>query len=198
MRALMWRTGGAENKRCLISFLIVFACASSSAQMNSWINPASGNWDAAANWSLGSLPNSSQTVMITNSNWKAVGINPSTPVNFPGSMTVASLTVRGSTNTENTLLLNFFGTNTPLTVLNGLTLADDGRILNLNSALLVLSGVFIVTNTTMIQDGGFVRAINGQMQFFGSDYFLSNGVFQVDSVLTGIGPGFFNQYGGTA
>src|SRR5205823_1926757 len=100
-------------------------------------------------WSLGVLPGSSQSVMITNSGWKAVAINPSTPINFPDSMTVGSLTIRGAFDTKNTLLLNFFGTTVPLTVLNGLTLADSGQILNLNSALVIQGGSSLITNTQL-------------------------------------------------
>src|SRR5207237_6008993 len=83
--------------------------SSTAGPVNSWINPTSGNWDQASNWSLGVLPGSSQSVIITNQGWKAVAINASTPSNFPASMTVTNLTVRGATNTENTLLLNSFG-----------------------------------------------------------------------------------------
>ena len=46
-------------------------------------------------------------------------------------MTVSALTIQGSTNTENALLLNFFGTAVPLTVLNGLTVSNNGQILDL-------------------------------------------------------------------
>jgi hypothetical protein len=168
-----------------------------SGPVNSWTNPVSGNWDQVTNWSAAALPNSSQTVMITNSGYKAVAINPTTPINFSNSMTVNTLTIRGATNSGNQLLLNFFGTAVPLTVLTGLTCADNGQIANLNSSLIVQSGTFVISNTTMIQDGGFVRATNVQMQFFSSEYYMTSGVFEAGSVLTGIGPGHFNQFGGT-
>src|SRR5438128_12624073 len=98
---------------------------------NAWISPGSGNWEDM-HWSLGVLPGSSQSVLITNSGWKAVAINPSTPNNFPDSMTVGALAIRGAWDTVNTLLLNYAGTAVPLTVLNGLILADGGRIVNFN------------------------------------------------------------------
>jgi hypothetical protein len=171
----------------------------SSGPVNSWINPASGNWDDASSWSLGVLPASSQSVMITNTNWKAVAINPSTPTNFPGSMTVSNLTIRGSTNTENTLLLNFFGTALPLTVLNGLTVADDAKIVDFNSSLVVQSGTIIVTNSQIIQDGGFIRATNAPMYLQNAVYNLTNGVFEAGIVQLGFPTtAQFNQYGGTA
>jgi hypothetical protein len=145
------------------------------------------------------LPNRSQSVLITNSVWKAVAINPSTPTNFPGSMTVSNLTIRGASDTENVLLLNSVGTTVPLMVLNGLTLQDNGRILNFNSGLTILSGTVVVTNSQMIQDGGFVRITNAQMNLSGSQYQLTNGVFEAGLVWIGApGPSGFNQYGGTA
>src|SRR5438105_2987909 len=133
MRTAICRSAGMGRVLCLIAFVMAFTAASVSAQVNSLTKGTSGNWDQASSWSLGVLPNSSQSVMITNSGWKAVAINPSTPVNYPASMTVSNLTVRGAWDTENVLLLNYFGTAVPLMVLNGLTLQDDGRIVNFNA-----------------------------------------------------------------
>jgi hypothetical protein len=168
--------------------------SSTSGVVNSWINPTSSDWDQASNWSLAVLPSSSQSVMITNSGWKAVAINASTPTNFPDSMTVSNLTIRGATNTENVLLLNYFGTTVPLTVLNGLTLQDDGRIVNFNSGLVVQGGTLLVTNSTMIQDGGFVRATNGPMYLQNAVYNLTNGLLSAGTEFIN---GTFNQQNGT-
>lgn len=170
--------------------------ASTTGPVNFWINPASGNWDNASSWSLGVLPNSSQSAVIANTNWKAVAINPSTPVNFPGSMTVSNLFIQGVTNTQNTLLLNNFGTNVPLTVLNALLLKDNSQIINLNSGLVIQEAAEI-TNSMIIQDGGFIRTTNG-MTISGSQLHITNGVFEAGSV----GLGFpvasrLYQYGGS-
>src|SRR5882757_430470 len=140
MRTPICRAAAMGRALCFVASVMAFTSTSVSAQMNSWINPTSGSWDQASSWSLGALPGSSQSVMITNSGWKAVAINPSTPVNFPASMTVSNLTIRGAWDTENTLLLNYAGTAVPLTVLNGLTLQDDGRLLNFNSGLVIQGG----------------------------------------------------------
>src|SRR5437764_9481995 len=145
MRTPIRRTAAMARALCFLASVMAFTSTSVSAQVNSWITPGSGNWDQASSWSLGVLPGSSQSVMITNSGWKAVAINPSTPVNFPASMTVSNLTIRGAWDTENVLLLNYAGTGLPLTVLNGLTLQDDGRIVNFNSGLVVQSGTIVVT-----------------------------------------------------
>jgi len=183
---------------CFVAWVMAFTSTSGSAQVNSWMNPTSGNWDQVSSWSLGALPGNSQSVMIANSLWKAVAINPSTPVNFPDSMTVSNLTIQGATNTENVLLLNYFGTAVPLTVLNGLTLQDDGRIVNFNSGLVVQGGTFVVTNSHMIQDGGLVCTTNVPLYLSNSEYDLTNGVFEGGVVWVGR-PVFssFNQYGGT-
>ncbi|HEX5219705.1 MAG TPA: hypothetical protein VFZ59_09070 [Verrucomicrobiae bacterium] len=186
--------------RCAVCVLaLVVTATASSAQVNSWINPGSGNWDQPSSWSLGVRPDSSQAVFITNEVWKAVAINPSTPVNFPASMAVDNLTIRGASNTLNTLLLNFAGTAVPLTVANALTLAGHAQILNFNSALVVQSGTITVTNSQIIQDGGLVRCMNATMNLQSATYHLTNGVFEAGVVNLGLqGASTFNQYGGTA
>src|SRR5881227_4064285 len=158
----------------LVTFpLFLFTISSQAEGTNSWSKPSSGNWDDPSAWSLGVLPSSSQQVLITNSGWKAVAINPATPINFPNSMTVGSLTIRGAWDTMNTLLLNYAGTAVPLTVLNGLEVADSARILNFNSALLVQGGTIVVTNAEIIQHGGFVRTTKAMMYFQSSQYHLT-------------------------
>ena len=165
--------------------------------VNSWINPASGNWDVATNWSLGVLPDSSQSVMITNSGSKAVAINPTTPTTFPASMNIHDLTIRGASDTLNTLLLNFAGTDVPLTVSTGLTVADNAQLVNLSSGLIVESGSLLVTNAHFIQDGGFVCTTNATVYLQTADYDLTNGILEAGAVYLGL-PGLarFNQYGG--
>src|SRR5438874_6588542 len=185
MRTPICRTAVMGRALGFVASVMAFISTSVSAQVNSWINPASGNWDQASSWSLGVLPGSSQSVLITNSGWKAVAINPSTPTNFPDSMTVGSLTIRGAWDTVNTLLLNYVGTGIPLRVLNGLTLADGARIVNFNSALVVQGGTMVVTNGEIIQDGGLVRTTNAPIYLQNSAYHLTNGVFDGGSLFIG-------------
>jgi hypothetical protein len=166
---------------------------------NNWIKPISGDWDDLSAWSLGVLPNATQSVQIANSGWKAVAIRASTPINFPASMTVGSLAIRGAWDTMNTLLLDHVGTAVPLTVTNGLTVQDMARIVNFNSALVVQGGTILFTNAEIIQDFGLVRATNAPMTIQNSQYHLTNGLFEAGQVLFGwpVSAGF-NQYGGTA
>src|SRR3954469_18028523 len=84
----------------LFLFVITDSASGQSGTANSWTKPSSDFWEQPF-WSLG-VPNSSQSVFITNQNWKAVGITPSTATNFPASMTVGSLTVQGAWDTFNT------------------------------------------------------------------------------------------------
>ncbi len=197
MQIPVGRAAAMGRALCFVAAAIAFTSTSASAQVNSWINPTSGNWDDPVSWSLGELPDGSQSVQITNSGWKAVAINPSTPVNYPNSMTVNDLTVRGAWDTENVLLLNYFGTDVPLTVLNGLTLQDDGRIVNFGSGLVVQSGTILVTNSQFIQDGGLVCTTNALMNLSYAQYQLTNGVFQGGTVVVGYPVNSaFNQFGG--
>src|SRR5262245_1632938 len=109
-----------QQKAFLTGWMVVaLACvANIHAQVNNWTNLTSSNWDVATNWSAG-VPNSSQSeVRITNAGSKAVAIQPTTPINFSNSMTVQNLRVGGIAPDTNLLLLNFFGTTTPLRVLN--------------------------------------------------------------------------------
>src|SRR5438094_103695 len=183
----------------LTFFLSLVTVSGQTGATNSWNKPSSGNWDDPSAWSLGVLPSSSQSVLITNSGWKAVAINPSPPVNFPDSMTVESLTIRGAWDTMNTLLLNYAGTAVPLTVLNGLTLQEMARIVNFNSGLIVQGGTIIVTNAQIIQDGGFVRTTNATMYLQNAEYDLTNGVFEAGQVVIGWPVAAqFNQNGGRA
>ncbi len=182
-----------------VALITPFALNVASAEVNSWTNSTSGNWDDAFAWSLGVLPESSQSVMITNSGWKAVAINPSTPANFPESMAVSNLTIRGAWDTENTLLLNSLGTSVPLSISNGLTLQDGAHLVNFNSGLIVQNGVVIVTNAQIVQDGGFIRTTNALMNLFNSEYYLTNGGFEGGTVSIGLQEAsHINQYGGTA
>ncbi len=166
------------------------------AQVNSWTKPTSGAWEEPV-WSLGILPDSSQNIEITNAGFKAVGINPATATGFPGSLTINHLDIFGPANSSNTLLMNFFGTNPPLRVVNGVNVGTNGRILNLSSGLLVNAGHLAITNGSVAQDGGFVT-VGDEIDMDGS-YNLTNGFVQTPELLVGggVGQGLFTQVGGT-
>jgi hypothetical protein len=168
------------------------------AQFNDWISPVSGDWEVAANWSAG-LPNSNQfEVRIINTNSKAVAIQPTTPVNFPDSMTVQNLRVGGVPPNANLLLMNFFGTTPPLRVLNDFNIETHGRVLMLSSGLSVsnalnVSGVFD-------QEAGELTFTNSSattMQIEGGRFNLTNGlVTGANMFLGGTNDGYVNQDSG--
>src|SRR5438128_1676687 len=60
------------------------------------------------------LPNSSQSVYITNSGWKAVAIGANTAHNFPQSMQIQGLHLASPPDTYNVFLMNFSGFQVPL------------------------------------------------------------------------------------
>ncbi len=165
-------------------------------QVNSWTKPTSGAWEESV-WSLGILPNSSQTIEFTNAGFKAVSISPATVSGFPGSLTINHLDVFGPTNSSNTLLMNFFGTNPPLRVVNGANVGTNGRILNSSSGLLINAGHLTITNGSVAQDGGFV-IVGDEIDVSGT-YNLTNGLVQTPSLLVGggVNQGLFTQVGGT-
>src|SRR2546430_3592277 len=106
----------------------IWACISSpsAAQTNAWTNPTSGNWEDM-HWSLGMLPGSGQTVLITNSGWKAVAITPNTVANYPQSLDPSSIYLTGSTDSFNVLLLNYIGFDRPLTT-SGLMIGSNAAL----------------------------------------------------------------------
>ncbi len=122
----------------LIMALLTFAAASASAQVvNSWMNPASDPWENPGNWSLGIRPASDQTVAITNSGYKAVGISGATVSGFSDSMTVSHVFISAPDNALSTLFLNYFGTAVPLHVGNGVEIGSNGLLQNSYSSLQV-------------------------------------------------------------
>jgi hypothetical protein len=160
------------------------------AQTNSWTSAVSGNWQGST-WSLGIPPAAGQSVMITNAGYKAVGIFPMTPVNFTATMTVSNLTISGPGISLNTLLLNFFGTATPLKVLSNCAIGTNGRIISLNSGLQV-NGDFSGFYGKFSQIGGVTVATN--FEFFNSTVLLTNATLIFSNAT--LGGGVLVQNGG--
>jgi hypothetical protein len=175
-------------------------CLTARGQTNAWTGPVSGNWEDSTAWSLGILPGTNQTVMLTNAGWKAVQIESNTVRNFPQSLNVNSVTVSSPANTFNTLLMNFSGLVTPLTVTE-LSVASNSAMTMLSSALQIkgpaeggmkIGGQFNQTNSV----------VSGNQIEVG---YIGPGVYNFDSGLLNVtylwvgGPynGFFNQNGGT-
>lgn len=155
----------------LVIFVAVF-CISTRAQTNFWTNSTSGNWEDA-NWSLGVLPGTNQSVVIGNHGWKAVAIGPDTAQNFPQTMIIDSLSLTSpGTDTVNTVLLNYAGFQTPF--------VTGPVYVGTNTALVVLQSALHATNGTMTVDGTVIQGAMSQVRAgltIGSEgvYDLTNG-----------------------
>jgi hypothetical protein len=169
------------------------------AQTNSWTNSAGGKWEDAS-WSLGVIPGTNQTVLITNAGWKAVQIAPSTAQNFANSLNVDTVEISSPTNTFNTLLMNFAGPGTPLTV-KELSVASNSAMTMLSSALqingpseggMMVGGLFNQTNSTVSGNQIILGNIGPGV------YNFDSGTLNVSHLWTGGNfSGLFNQNGGT-
>src|SRR3954469_7052707 len=167
----------------VVSFLLVSGlCAMATELVNSWTNPASGHWEDGS-WSLGGLPGSNQTVMITNSGYKAVGIFPSTSSNYFNSMTVSNLSVAASADAFSTLLLNYSGIAAPLRVANACTVGTNGLIENLYGAFEVGFGPFNINAGQYIQEGGTTVSTNAVTSLFGGKMNLTNATVTLGPLL---------------
>ncbi|HTL58973.1 MAG TPA: LamG-like jellyroll fold domain-containing protein [Candidatus Limnocylindrales bacterium] len=170
------------------------------AQPNSWTSPVSGNWEDLT-WSLGVRPAAGQDIFITNAGWKAVQLTYSTAVNFPGCMTVNSITLDAPPDTLNVLLLNYVDTSTPLTA--GFMHTKSNTVVTLLSSALNVTFDMFEMNGTFNQ--GLFSAVTAKWLIIGDDgpgvYNLTNGTLSVTGIGETLGPaaGFpsvFNQEGG--
>jgi hypothetical protein len=178
------------------------------AQVNSWTNPASGNWHDPS-WSLGVLPNSSQHIMVTNSGWKAVAVTRATALNHPSSLNIRNLTVSSPVDSFNTLMLNFAGRESPLRVTESFHLHTNSAFLTLDSGLQV-GNTFTVDGTVTHTDFSEVSApvlllgnhgppANWEPFEFSAEYNFTNGTVRVpDRLLVGLSSySIFRQHGGS-
>ncbi|HUR45824.1 MAG TPA: LamG-like jellyroll fold domain-containing protein, partial [Candidatus Saccharimonadales bacterium] len=128
---------------------------------------------------------------------KAIQITHSTAVNFPGSMTVNSITVASPQDTMNTLFLNNVGVSSPVTA-NEVTIGTNSTLLMLSSSLLAnyvnVNGTFnqgFFSGVTVTNNLGLGNGVPG-------NYNLSNGtltVFGIEAVGVS-GDSTFTQEGG--
>jgi hypothetical protein len=206
-----WKLPSVSARCTLVAIsLYLIAHSVAMADVNSWIKPTSGNWEESASWSLGVLPDATQSIDISNPGWKAVAIGSQTARDFPQSMTVQSVYIASPTNSFNTLLLNFAGFER--------SFKATSLQVQPNSAVVVLSSALeVVTNSTpdgvsgnVYLGGSFIqsdyswvkvdRALNIG-RFGGGGYFLTNGTLAAGllSVGGGLGSplGIFAQYGGS-
>lgn len=170
------------------------------AQVNSWASPTSGNWEDAPSWSLGILPGTNQTIMLTNYGWKAVQISANTAQNFPQSLNVNSISISSPTNSFNTLLMNYAGLATPLTV-QSLSVNSNSAMTMLSSALQLdgPNGVGMQIGGEFDQNDSVVAGNQINVGYIGPGvYNLNSGFLDVSYLWVGGSySGVFNQNGGT-
>jgi hypothetical protein len=143
--------------------LVVDNIQFSPVPINSWTNIHSGRWDSVTNWSLDTLPASTQTVYIANDGYKAVNIDFATFTGFSNSMTVSNLFVAAPTNALSTLLLNYAGLDATLKVLSSCVIGTNGTIDNFSSSFEVDGnggGKLLLNGGTFNQVGG-LTVVNG-------------------------------------
>jgi hypothetical protein len=169
------------------------------AQDNVWTSTTGGNWQDAS-WSLG-LPATNHTIWLTNDGWKAVQIGADTVRNFPQSLNVNAINISSPTNTFNTLLLNYAGSATPLTV-KSLTVASNSALQLFSSALQIngLNSSGMIVGGSVEQNDSVVAGNQVNVGYIGSGvYGFNSGYFTVSHLWLGGGntPGVFIQNGGT-
>jgi len=169
------------------------------AQDNVWTSTTSGNWQDAS-WSLG-LPATNQTIWVTNHGWKAVQIGADTAQNFPQSLGLDTINISSPTNSFNTLLLNFAGSATPLTV-KSLNVASNSSVQMFSSAVQLNGpdGSGAMIGGQFDQNDSVVAGNQVKVGYLGAGvYNFNSGYFTVSELWLGGGsnPGVFNQSGGT-
>jgi len=170
------------------------------AQDNVWTSTTSGNWQDGS-WSLGMLPGTNQTIWLTNSGWKAVQIGQATALDFPESLNVDAINISSPTNSFNTLLLNYAGASTPLTV-KTMTVASNSAVTMFSSGLQINgpSGQGLMLGGEFDQNDSVVAGNQVNVGYIGPGvYNFNSGYFTVSNLWLGGGgaPGIFNQNGGT-
>jgi hypothetical protein len=123
--------------------------------VNVWTKPTSGRWEQPF-WSCDQLPSMDQPwIAFTNSGRKVLEIDRHTAAKSPNSLTVRKLTVEAPAGSSNQLLLNYAGTNVPLTV-QWLRLGTNASLASYYSALEAKS--FDLLGPALFADDSSVKA----------------------------------------
>jgi hypothetical protein len=179
---------------------IVALCLATHAQDNVWTSNIGGNWQDAS-WSLGIAPATNQTIWVTNYGWKAVQIGADTAQSFPESLCVDAVNISSPPNTFNTLLLNYAGSATPLTV-KSLTISSNSAVQMFSSALQINgpNGSGAMIGGQLDQNDSVVTGNQVNVGYIGRGiYNFNSGYFTVSNLWLGggINAGVLNQNGGT-
>jgi hypothetical protein len=158
--ALLW---------CLTGILFLGNFTSSGAQTNSWTNSVSGNWEDP-NWSLGILPGTNQTVLLTNEGSKTLTIGLNTLQDHPATLNVDWIGISAPSGSSNTVFLDQIGVQNRLSVASLISVGSNS-ILRMQSSRASAGNILV---------GG---------DFDASDSVISTAMLAVGST----GPGVFSM-----
>jgi hypothetical protein len=134
---------GSVGIRTIVAIGLGLIAVSAQANTNSWIAGSPNFWDTSGDWSLGEAPSITDSGdFITNATSKVVSIDNFDTSSEADELTISNLTVTGFGSATNTLNLTNMnaGVRIPLTILNGLTIGNGGRLQINNSMLQTLNG----------------------------------------------------------
>ncbi len=121
-------------RRIFVAAVVLTGPTLANAQvLNNWTNMTSARWEDPY-WSLGVLPDATQSVSVTNNGFKAVAVSSSTVENYSSSVTVSNLALAAPEGALSSLLLDYAGLNTPFKVLGGCRIGTNGLLQNLYSS----------------------------------------------------------------
>jgi hypothetical protein len=184
---------------CLVALLLGLSGPRPAAgATNEWIKPTSGYWEEQASWSLGVLPDATQSLLFNNAGWKALAIGTNTAQNFPQFLHVQSLRLGAPADSYNTLLMNFAGLAQPLQTTSLIVEANSAVVMQ--SSALEVAGDFLLGGGFHQGDFSGVKVYGGLGvgRFGQGSYFLTNGTLAAGSIgVGGFEAGEFVQYGGS-
>ena len=149
----------------LVSVLLVIAFATAKAQ-NNWIGPYGSNWNNAGNWSLGTVPNPGDDVVIYSGGYDWVVLD-------PGSASINSLTLGGAYNGTSSELTDN-GLAQSLSMANSMLVGQTGY-LYMTGGTAVTAGADSINEGTISLSNGSSLSISGNLvsvnslQTFGGD-----------------------------
>jgi hypothetical protein len=187
-----------------LTTLIFTASSILAGDTNQWIKPTDGKWEEPF-WSLGKLPDSTQSILIDSVSPKLVTIDAATALSQPASLAVGQLVLTGKT----TLRLNDLPAGQIFRIIgvnpgDDLSLESESTLINVHSDLVVGnsgSGSLRLHGGRVFQVGGSIKAWNTFI-IYDAEFHLTNGVFESEHFTLGVGtmirPSLFNHFGGTA
>src|SRR5439155_7745724 len=111
-------------------------------------------------------PGPGYSAFITNAGWKAVAIGSSTARDYPSSLTLYTIEVHSPVDSFNTLLLNYIGVQSPVSLESALYIGSNSACVVLSSALhaqryVLVDGTFTQTDFSGVATENLHLGIRG-------------------------------------